>query len=84
MLAVAVAVGLASARVAAGQAGVSVLELKAAANRSFTIRVNAPAAKEVRVFVDTMPPAAALPLNRDGAGVWSGTVGPLPPDVYPN
>src|SRR6188508_1191204 len=79
---VAVAALALSASVAGRQSGVSVLELKAVANRSLAIRVNAPAAKEVRVFVDTMPPSAALPLNRDAAGVWSGTVGPFAPDIY--
>ena len=81
-LAVAIAVAVTSATGDAGQSGVSVSELKASGNRSFTIRVNAPAAKEVKVFVDTMPSSAALPLNRDAAGVWSGTVGPFAPDVY--
>jgi len=80
--AVALAVAMTSATLAGRQSGVSVLELKAVANRSFTIRLNAPAAKEVRVFVDTMPSSAALPLNRDPAGVWSGTIGPFAPDVY--
>ena len=64
------------------QSGAAVLELKAAPDRSFTIRLNAPAAKEVRVFVDTMPASAALPLTRDTTGVWSGKVGPLAPDIY--
>ena len=82
MWAVAVATAVTSTNVSARQSGVSVLELKPAANRSFTIRVNAPAAKDVRVFVDTMPSSAALLLGRDAAGVWSGTVGPLPADVY--
>jgi predicted amidohydrolase YtcJ/enterochelin esterase-like enzyme len=61
---------------------VSVLELRPASNRSIVFRINAPAAKDVRVFVDTMPAGAALPLNRDENGVWSGTLGPLPGDVY--
>src|SRR5678815_1947517 len=81
-LCVAVAALAVSTSVDGRQSGVSVLELKAVANRSFTIRVNAAAAKDVRVFVDTMPSSAALPLNRDPAGVWSGTVGPFAPDVY--
>jgi enterochelin esterase family protein len=81
-LGIAVAALAVSTMVAARQSGVSVLELKASGNRSFTIRVNAPAAKEVKVFLDTMPSSAALPLNRDAAGVWSGTVGPFAPDVY--
>lgn len=61
---------------------VSVQELKPAPNRSITFRINAPAAKEVRVFVDTMPASAALPLVRGETGTWSGTLGPLVPDVY--
>jgi enterochelin esterase-like enzyme len=64
------------------QAGVTVQELKATGNRSITFRINAPAAKEVRVFVDTMPASAALPLIRGDQGVWSGVLGPLAPDIY--
>ncbi len=64
------------------QAGVSVVELKAVANRSISVRINAPAAKEVRVFVDTMPASAALPLERAADGIWSGVIGPFAPDVY--
>src|SRR5262245_7266214 len=72
----------AAVALAAGQGGVQVVELKAAANRSITFRISAPQAKEVRVFVDTMAQTAALPLNRDENGVWSGTLGPFAPDIY--
>jgi enterochelin esterase family protein len=68
--------------VSARQAGVSVLELKAVANRSISFRINAPNAREVRAFVDTMPPSAALPLAKGADGVWSGVLGPFPPDIY--
>ena len=67
---------------ATSAAPVSVVELRAAPNRSITFRISAPAAKEVRVFVDTMPASSALPLIRDESGVWSGTLGPLPADIY--
>jgi enterochelin esterase family protein len=63
-------------------AGVSVLEIRGVANSSIVFRINAPNAKDVRVFVDTMQPAAAQPLVRDDKGVWTGTLGPLEPDIY--
>lgn len=62
--------------------GVSVIDIRTAANRTITFRINAPNAKDVRVFVDTMAQSAAQPLVRDDAGVWSGTLGPLEPDIY--
>ena len=62
--------------------GPQVVELKATANQSITFRINAPNAKEVRALVDTMSTTAALPLNRDEKGVWSGTLGPFAPDIY--
>lgn len=62
--------------------GVSILELRGAANSSIAVRIRAPKAADVRVFVDTMPAASARPLTRDDSGVWSGTIGPLPPDIY--
>src|SRR4029453_3721865 len=64
------------------QAGVQVLDVRAGANSTVTFRINAPKATDVRVFVDTMAPATAKPLTRDEKGVWTGTLGPLPPDIY--
>lgn len=66
----------------ARQAGGSLAELKAGPDRTVTIRVNAPQAKEVRALVDVMPIASAVPLVRGPDGVWSGTLGPLAPDIY--
>lgn len=63
--------------------GVSAIEMRTAANSTITFRITAPNAKDVRVFVDTMPQSAAQPLVRDEKGVWSGTLGPLEPDIYP-
>ncbi len=37
---------------------------------------------QVSALVDSMPPSAAKPLTRDDRGVWSGTLGPLAPDLY--
>ena len=68
--------------VGARQGGVAGVELKPAANRTMTIRINAPQAKDVRVLVDTMQDDAAVPLVRDASGVWSGILGPFAPDIY--
>jgi len=47
-----------------------------------TFGLLAPQAKQVAVYVDTMAPAAAVPLVRDERGVWSGRLGPLEADIY--
>jgi enterochelin esterase family protein len=60
----------------------TMLEVKAVPGALISIRIAAPQASEVRALVDTMPTSAAKPLVRDDKGVWSGTIGPLPPDVY--
>jgi enterochelin esterase family protein len=58
------------------------IEIAIAPDRVVTFRVTAPLAKQVSVLVDSMAPTAAKPLTRDAQGVWSGTLGPLAPDVY--
>ena len=63
--------------------GVSAIEMRTAANSTITFRITAPKAKDVRVFVDTMAQSAAQPLVRDEVGIWTGTLGPLEPDIYP-
>ena len=47
-----------------------------------TFSLLAPQAKQVAVYVDTMSPNVAVPLIRDGRGVWSGLLGPLEADIY--
>ncbi|HXT72169.1 MAG TPA: alpha/beta hydrolase-fold protein [Vicinamibacterales bacterium] len=64
------------------QSSASVLELKVVPNRLVSVRINAPAAKDVKVLVDTMAVTAAIPLTRGVDGVWSGVLGPLAPDIY--
>ena len=49
------------------------------ADGKVTFRLRAPSAKAVTVSGDFGPDAA---LNRDAAGVWSATIGPLSPDEY--
>jgi enterochelin esterase family protein len=60
----------------------SVLELKATPEGLITFLVSAPQATDVRVFVDTMQAAQAKPLTKDDQGMWTGSLGPLVPDVY--
>ena len=65
----------------ARQGGVGA-ELKVMSDRTITIRISSPQAKDVRVLVDTMQNDTPVPLSRDAGGVWSGTLGPFPPDIY--
>src|SRR5580704_13316165 len=55
-------------------------------SRSVTFRLKAPAARQVSVLVGfSNPPtvmAPTYPLKKDNDGLWSVTVGPLPPDLY--
>lgn len=70
---------------ASGLRGQSVTGVSAKPNGdgTATVRVSAPQAKTVGVRVDTMPPNTAIPLTRGENGVWTGTIGPLAPDLYP-
>jgi enterochelin esterase family protein len=51
-------------------------------DRRITFRVRAPKAEQVTFFGDWMKVGDSLPMTRDDSGVWSVTVGPLPPSVY--
>jgi enterochelin esterase family protein len=51
-------------------------------DNTITFHVQVPRATSVRVFVDTMPASAAVAMTRDARDVWTGTVGPLEPDIY--
>jgi len=63
-------------------ASLTLLELKAATGNLISIRINAPQVTDLRAFADTMSAADAKSLTKDAAGVWTGTLGPLAPDVY--
>jgi enterochelin esterase family protein len=64
------------------QAPIPAFEVTVNAERVVTFQINAPAAKQVGAFVDSMPASSAKALSRDARGVWTGTLGPLAPDLY--
>lgn len=45
-----------------------------------TFRFAAPNAVKVEVSIESQGPAT--PMQKDDQGIWSATVGPLPPDIY--
>jgi len=57
-------------------------EVTLGADRVVTFQISAPQARQVSALVDSMPPSAAKPLTRDDRGLWTGTLGPLAPDLY--
>ncbi|MBW8724746.1 MAG: esterase family protein [Inquilinus limosus] len=54
------------------------------ADRRIIFRLFAPEAKAVSVVFGSMDPAKvkAMPMARDGRGVWSVAIGPVEPDLY--
>ena len=60
------------------------------ADRSITLKVNAPTANEVRVTGHIIGPNAhwlsaprkSIPMTRGADGIWSVKLGPLAPDIY--
>ena len=51
------------------------------ADRRITFRLAAPAAKEVTLSFDEGK-VQSHPMTRDGAGLWSVTIGPVEPELY--
>lgn len=51
-------------------------------NKKVTFRYLAPSAKEVRLAGSQFG-AANVPMAKDSIGIWSVTVGPIKPDIYP-
>jgi len=51
-------------------------------DKKVTFRYLAPSAKEVRLAGSQFG-AANIPLTKDSIGIWSVTVGPVRPDIYP-
>jgi enterochelin esterase family protein len=78
------AAALATAIVRAQDPPLVVTPLPAEVHRDNTItfHVQVARASNVRVFVDTMQPSAAVPMTKDARDVWTGTIGPLEPDIY--
>ena len=52
------------------------------ADKKVTFRYLAPSAKEVKLGGSQFG-AAQLPMTKDSIGIWSITVGPIKPDIYP-
>ena len=50
------------------------------ANNSVTFRFNAPGAKEVMLYCESIPRPQSM--QRDQQGVWSYTAAPVAPDIY--
>jgi enterochelin esterase family protein len=51
-------------------------------DRRVTFRIEAPKAEEVTVSGDWMPRGSSEALTKGEDGIWSVTLGPLPPSVY--
>ncbi|HWR50184.1 MAG TPA: alpha/beta hydrolase-fold protein [Bryobacteraceae bacterium] len=51
-------------------------------DRRATFRIRAPQASEVAFFGDWMPAGRQEKMTKDAQGVWSLTLGPLPPGIY--
>jgi enterochelin esterase-like enzyme len=51
------------------------------ADKSITFRYMAPLAKEVKL--DAQFEKAKIPMTKDTSGIWTVTVGPVKPDIYP-
>jgi len=64
----------------AQRGGPAVRSPEVLADGRVTFRLAAPGATEVRLTADFLP--AAQPLQKDEKGIWSVTVGPVPPDRY--
>jgi len=52
------------------------------ADRKVTFRIRAPKATEVSFYGDFMPVGSLEKMTKDASGVWSVTLGPLPPSIY--
>ena len=52
------------------------------ADKKVTFRYLAPSAKEVKLGGSQFG-AAQVPMTKDSIGIWSITVGPIKPDIYP-
>ena len=51
-------------------------------DRRVTFRLAAPNADQVGVFIDSMKANTQEPMAKNDDGVWSATLGPLPPGIY--
>jgi enterochelin esterase-like enzyme len=66
--------------VARGGRGMAAASPEIKADRSVTFRYSAPNARQVTVSGEL--DGKSYPMTKDANGIWSVTVGPLPPDIY--
>jgi enterochelin esterase-like enzyme len=65
----------------AAQGGAQIVSPEVHANKTVTFRFNAPNAKDVRVSTQFV--TGAQQMTKGENGVWSVTLGPAKPDIYP-
>jgi enterochelin esterase-like enzyme len=77
--------GVADAQVPAGRGGrggrgPALVSPEVSADRRITIRFNAPNARQITVSGEL--DGRTYPMTKGDDGIWTATVGPLPPDIY--
>jgi enterochelin esterase family protein len=71
-----------AAALAQGPQAESLVSPEVQSDRRATFRIRAPKAAEVTFFGDWMPVGKQEKMTKGDDGVWSITVGPLPPSIY--
>jgi len=65
-----------------GPQGPQVVSPQVNADRTVTLRVLAPKATEITVTGEILNGADPKPMTKGDDGIWTATLGPVPPDVY--
>ena len=65
-----------------GQTGPAVVSPQVNADRTVTLRILAPKATEITAIGEILNGGQPAPMTKGDEGIWSVTVGPLPPDIY--
>jgi enterochelin esterase family protein len=65
-----------------GPQGPQVVSPQVNADRTVTVRVLAPKAAEITVTGEILNGSQPKPMTKGEDGIWTATLGPLPPDVY--
>ena len=65
-----------------GAQGPQVVSPQVNADRSVTVRVLAPKATEITVTGELLNGSDPKPMTKGDEGIWTATLGPVPPDVY--
>ena len=65
-----------------GPQGPPVVSPEVNRDRTITVRVYAPKATEIRITGEILNGAQPVTMTKGEDGIWSATLGPLPPDIY--